>query len=168
LKTRVNLAKISPCCIGSVNIACITAFDGLLHNLPNRWNAWWLRWFLFPLGQHFKAPSDQLGHQIAELLLAPSPARDRLTQGLYLPHSRDAQLARIEDALQKVIKAEHAERRLRQTLKNYKPDYQGLEGLLAAGLKQRIISHEEAQLIREADAARTEVIRVDDFAPNLT
>ena len=145
-----------------------TAFDGLLHNLPNRWNAWWLRWFLFPLGQHFKAPSDKLGHQIAELLLAPSPTRDRLTQGLYLPQSRNAQLARIEDALQKVIKAEHAERRLRQALKNYTFDYHGLEGLLAAGLKQRIISNEEAQLIREADAARTEVIQVDDFTPDLT
>jgi acyl-CoA dehydrogenase len=87
---------------------------------------------------------------------------------LYLPHSPDAQLARIEDALQKVIKAEHAERRLRKDLQNYAPDYHGLEGLLAAGLKQRIISNEEAQLIREADAARSEVIQVDDFTPDLT
>jgi len=38
---------------------------------------------------------------------------------------------------------------------------------LAAALKQRIISETEAQVIRDADAARTEVIKVDDFAADL-
>ena len=68
----------------------------------------------------------------------------------------------------KVIAAEDAERRLRRELKDYTPDYRSLEGLLAAGLKQRIISETEAQLIRDADAARTEVIKVDDFAADMT
>mgnify|MGYP001815217241 FL=1 len=145
-----------------------TAFDGLLQNLPSRWNTIWLRWFIFPLGQHFKAPSDKLGHQVAQLLITPSAARDRLTEGLYIPDTVDNQLGQIEDALHKVIGAEDAERRLRRELKDFRPDYQGLEGLLAAGLKQRIISENEAQLIRAADAARTEVIQVDDFAPDLT
>ncbi len=144
------------------------AFDGLFQNLPSRWNTFWLRWFIFPLGQHFKAPSDKLGHQIAQLLITPSAARDRLTDGLYIPDSVEAQLGLIEDALHKVIAAEDAERRLRQELKDYTPDYHGLEGLLAAGLKQRIISETEAQLIRDADAARTEVIKVDDFAADMT
>jgi acyl-CoA dehydrogenase len=145
-----------------------TAFDGLLQNLPSRWNTIWLRWFIFPLGQHFKAPSDKLGHQVARLLINPSAARDRLTEGLYIPDSLDNQLGLIEDALHKVIAAEDAERRLRRELKGYAPDYHGLEGLLAAGLKQRIISENEAQLIRIADTARAEVIKVDDLAPDLT
>ena len=145
-----------------------TAFDGLLQNLPGRWNTIWLRWFIFPLGQHFKAPSDKLGHQVARLLINPSAARDRLTEGLYIPDSLDNQLGLIEDALPKVIAAEDAERRLRRELKDYTPDYHGLEGLLAAGLKQRIISENEAQLIRIADTARAEVIKVDDLAPDLT
>jgi acyl-CoA dehydrogenase len=144
------------------------AFDGLLQNLPSRWNNIWLRGFIFPLGQHFKAPSDKLGHQVAQLLITPSAARDRLTDGVYIPDTVDAQLGLIEDALHKVIAAEDAERRLRRELKDYTPDYRSLEGLLAAGLKQRIISENEAQLIRAADAARTEVIKVDDFAPDLT
>ena len=61
-----------------------------------------------------------------------------------------------------------AERRLRRELKDYTPGYHGLEGLLAAGLKQRIINDNEAQLIRIADTARSEVIQVDDLAPDLT
>jgi len=144
------------------------AFDGLLQNLPNRAMAWLIRWFVFPLGQHFKAPSDKLGHHIAELLLSPSAARDRLTAGLYIPESTDEQLGRIEDALVKVIKAEPAERRLRRELKNYTPDYTGLEGMLAAGLEQRIITELDADLIREAEAARNDVIQVDDFSADLT
>jgi acyl-CoA dehydrogenase len=144
------------------------AFDGLLQNLPNRAMAWLIRWFVFPLGQHFKAPSDKLGHHIAQLLLSPSAARDRLTAGLYIPESTDEQLGRIEDALVKVIKAEPAERRLRRELKNYTPDYTGLEGMLAAGLEQRIITELDADLIREAEAARNDVIQVDDFSADLT
>ncbi|HID48305.1 MAG TPA: DUF1974 domain-containing protein, partial [Chromatiales bacterium] len=143
------------------------AFDGLLQNLPNRPVAWLIRWFIFPLGQHFKAPSDRLGHQISELLLTPSEARDRLTAGLYIPQSSDEQLGRIEATLAKVIRAEPAERRLRRELKNYTPDYTGLEGMLAAGLEQRIITEEDAELIREAEAARNDVIQVDDFSPDL-
>lgn len=139
------------------------AFDGLLQNLPNRFAAWTVRWYVFPLGQHFKAPSDKLGHQIAELMLTPSPARDRLTEGMYLPESVNDQLGRIEDALHKVIKAEPAERRLRRELKDYNPDFTGLKGMLEAAIQQRILTEEDAQLIREADAARTDVIQVDDF-----
>ena len=86
---------------------------------------------------------------------------------MYIPDSVDAQLGLIEDALHKVIAAEEAEHRVRKELKDYTPDYHGLEGLLAAGLKQRIISENEAQLIRIADTARAEVIKVDDFAPDL-
>ncbi len=144
------------------------AIDGLLQNMPNRAAAWLIRRFVFPLGQHFKAPSDKLGHQIAELLLTPSAARDRLTRGLYLPQSTDEPLGRIEDALVKVIKAEHAERRLRHELKDYTADYHGLEGLLAAGIEQGVISEEDAKTIRDADEARNAVIKVDDFATDLT
>jgi acyl-CoA dehydrogenase len=144
------------------------AFDGLLQNLPNRPVAWVIRWFIFPLGQHFKAPSDKLGHEISTLLLNPSAARDRLTAGLYIPQSTDEQLGRIEAALEKVIKAEPAERRLRRELKSYRPDHTGVEGILAAGLEQRIITEQDAELIREAEAARNDVIQVDDFSPDLT
>jgi acyl-CoA dehydrogenase len=143
------------------------AMDGLLQNMPNRPAAWIMRWFVFPLGQHFKAPSDKLGHEISTLLLSPSEARDRLTKGLYLPQDSTQALGCIEDALVKVIKAEHVERRLRQELKDYKADYTGLEGMLDSGLKQGIITESEAELIREAETARNNVIRVDDFDENL-
>ncbi len=139
------------------------AFDGLFQNLPNRPAAWFLRLLTFPLGRHFRPPSDRLGHQVAELLLSPSPARDRLTAGLFLPEGPDEPLGRIEDALRKVIKAEQPERRIRHALRDWQPDWRGLEGLLAVALEKGIIDETEADLIREAEAARDEVIKVDDF-----
>ena len=139
------------------------AFDGLFQNLPNRPAAWFLRLLTFPLGRHFRPPSDRLGHQVAELLLSPSPARDRLTAGLFLAEGPDESLGRIEDALRKVIKAEQPERRIRHALRDWQPDWRGLEGLLAVALEKGIIDETEADLIREAEAARDEVIRVDDF-----
>ncbi len=141
------------------------AIDGLLHNFPNRPVAFLLRWMIFPLGRHFSPPSDKIGHRIAEQLLIPSNSRDRLTDGIFLPKAEHETIARLEDALAKVIRADHAERKLRQGLRDYKVDYHGLEGMLEAGLEQAIITEQDAELIREADAARTDVIKVDDF-PN--
>ncbi len=139
------------------------AFDGLFQNLPNRPAAWFLRLLTFPLGRHFRPPSDRLGHQVAELLLSPSPARDRLTAGLFLPEGPDEPLGRIEDALRKVIKAEQPERRIRHALRDWQPDWRGLEGLLAVAQEKGIIDAAEADLVREAEAARDAVIQVDDF-----
>jgi acyl-CoA dehydrogenase len=45
------------------------ALDGVLQNFPNRIAALMLRAMIFPLGQHRRPPSDQIGHQISSLLL---------------------------------------------------------------------------------------------------
>ena len=135
----------------------------ILQNLPNRPVAWVLRWCIFPFGRWFSPPSDKLGHQVAELLLSPSATRDRLTRGIYIPSSTDQQMGRIEDALVKVITAEHVERKLRKELRDFNPQYNGLEAWLAEGIKRKIIDENDAQLVRDAEAARREVIAVDDF-----
>ncbi|NOX09525.1 MAG: acyl-CoA dehydrogenase [Gammaproteobacteria bacterium] len=139
------------------------AINGLLQNLPNRPLAFLLRAIIFPLGQHFSPPDDRLGHQLAEQLLSPSNGRDRLTDGIYLPSARNESISRLEDALIKVIQAEDAEHKLRQGLHDYKVNYHGIEGMLQAGIKEAIITEQDAELIRTADAARTAVIKVDDF-----
>ncbi|MFV2057989.1 MAG: acyl-CoA dehydrogenase, partial [Thiohalomonadales bacterium] len=67
------------------------SMDQFLANFPNRSVAWILRTMIFPYGKPFRGPSDQLGHQLANLLLSPSKARDRLTVGIYLPNLDDKQ-----------------------------------------------------------------------------
>ncbi|VAW90676.1 Acyl-coenzyme A dehydrogenase FadE [hydrothermal vent metagenome] len=144
------------------------AIEGLLQNLPNRFAAILLRIVIFPIGRWFKPPSDKLGQQIAQLLLTPSQARDRLTKGMYMPlaDSTDT-IAALEDALVKVIKAEHIEKRLKKELKGYQPGYQVMDDMLKQALEQNTISEDEANVIREAETARWGVIQVDDFSPDL-
>ena len=137
--------------------------NGLLTNLPYRPISWVLSWFLFPLGRRFSPPSDKLGTQIAELLLSPSATRDRLTDGLYIPDDINTPVGRTEDALVKVIQAEHVERKIRKELKGYDPGFQGLDAMISMAVEKGIISKEDAELLKDAEAARREVIKVDDF-----
>jgi acyl-CoA dehydrogenase len=53
--------------------------DEIFANFPNRPVAWMLRFLLLPLGPRRRGPSDRLTDACAELLLAPSATRDRLT-----------------------------------------------------------------------------------------
>jgi len=140
------------------------ALHGLLQNLPNRPVAWIARLIIFPLGRHFSPPSDKLGHQVANILITPSESRDRLTKGLYIPDNETETIGKLEKGFDKVIIADHAEKKLYRGLRGYKANYKGLEDLIEQGLKQNIITEEDAKLIREADEARTDIIQVDDFA----
>lgn len=139
------------------------AFEGLLANFPNRPAALLLRLLAFPLGLPGYAPDDRLGHQVAALLLAPSPLRDRLTSGIFTPRDLNEPLGRLDDALAKVIAAEAVEHKLRETLKNKKIAAAGDEEIVQAALDAGVISAVEAEIVVAAQAARREVIRVDDF-----
>jgi len=140
--------------------------DGLLRNLPNRPVAWVVRWLVFPLGRHFAPPSDHLAHRVAELLLTPSEARDRLTAGLYLPKDLNEPFGVLEDALNKVIAAEPLERKVREALHGRLAREATLDELIAAGREHEILTEAEAERIQAAAQARREVIAVDDFPPD--
>ncbi len=142
------------------------SFAEFFRNFPNRPVAWFLRLATFPLGIRPTAPNDKLGHQVASLLMEPSPLRDRLTAGIYLPGDLHEPLARIDDALVKVIAAETAEKKLREAQRQGRLSGTTENELVEAGLAAGTITAEEAEAIRLASAARSEVIRVDDFPPD--
>ncbi|GBE09806.1 acyl-coenzyme A dehydrogenase [bacterium BMS3Bbin12] len=143
------------------------ALLGLLRNFPNRPVAWMLRVLIFPLGAHYRAPSDALCHRAASLLLEPSPARHRLTEGIFVPEDPRQGIGRLEYALARVLEAEPIERRLQEAVKQgVMPDGE-LETLIAGGLAQGLITEAEAAHLREAQTARHEAITVDDFPPDL-
>ncbi len=140
-----------------------SAFEGFYANFPNRPAALLLRLISFPLGMRVRGPDDRLGHRVAALLLSPSAVRDRLTAGIYLPSELNEPLGRLDDALVRVIAAEAVERKLYDAVKSRKiaagTDDQVLEAALQAG----VITAGEAGIVTRAQAARRDVIRVDDF-----
>ena len=139
------------------------AFEGLFANFPNRPAAMLLRLLAFPLGLPDYAPRDRLGHRVAAILLTPSAVRDRLTAGIFIPTDQGEALGRLDDALPKVIAAEAVEKKVRDALKAQLIAAASDEQLLQEALRAGIITAGEAEIVAVAQAARQEVIRVDDF-----
>jgi acyl-CoA dehydrogenase len=139
------------------------AFDGVLSNFPNRVVAWVLRRLIFPKGLTLFAPSDQLGHQVADLLLNPSAARDRLTAGMYLPKADGEILAQMELALTSAINCEPIYAKLRRAQKEHGLSAKTFEEMVAKATEASVVTAQEADQLRRARAHTRVVIMVDDF-----
>jgi acyl-CoA dehydrogenase len=123
-------------------------------NLPSRVTGWLLRFIVLPLGPRRRGPADAVSVQCAEILLAPSASRDRLTPGLYAGEGEDA-LARLETAFRLVTESEDIKKKVRAA---GHADWR-------AAKKAKAIDAAEAKLLEEAEAAVDKVVAVDDFAP---
>lgn len=142
------------------------AFEGVLENFPNRFIAWGLRRVVFPWGRSQVAPSDQLGQEVAKLLVNPSATRDRLTAGCHLPATADEPVGAIEQALAATLAAEPIEAKIREFEKrgslsgNPLANVRDLaDAVYAAGG----LSEAEYAVVKQRNALRDTVIKVDDF-----
>ncbi len=151
------------------------AFSGVLANLPNRFVAKLLKFLIFPFGKTYQKPSDHLSDQVTQSILSPSKQRDRLTKGIYTSNDINDPLTRLDDALKKVIFAREAEIKLHKIIKNKQIDsYNSAEkrpidfiDTINLALQNKLITEHEFKCIYEAQLARNEVIKVDDFNRHL-
>ena len=143
-----------------------TAFNGFLHNFPNRPIALLMRWIIFPWGRLYAPPSDQLGHKIASLLINPSEMRNRLTDGVFIPENEKDAVTQLEHGLHKVVDAAPFEKKVREFQKNFKPEYAGYEYMLDAALMAGVINKDEVSVLQQANEIRNKIIAVDDFTKN--
>jgi acyl-CoA dehydrogenase len=143
------------------------AFEGVISNYPSRPIAWLLRRILFPLGRPYVVPSDRLGHEVARLLIAPSATRDRLTAGMYVTQGETDIIGKLEAALDAAIAAEAIERKLREAQKAGRIAGETPEALVKAGIAAGMLTADEQAELARAARLRDEVIRVDDFPPDL-
>jgi len=145
------------------------AFEGTIANFPNRFFATILRRIVvFPLGRPYVVPSDKLGHEVASLMIAPSPTRERLVADSYAPDDEDDAVGVLEMALRATIEAEPIEAKVKQARRSGQFD-PGL--LVGGGVDALYVRAHEAGIITDAEFAtlqrrgelRDKVIRVDDF-----
>jgi acyl-CoA dehydrogenase len=127
--------------------------DEIFANFPNRPVAWMLRFLLLPLGPRRRGPSDRLTDACAELLLAPSATRDRLTVDIFHGTGDDG-LARLERAFELTI----ATQALRERL--HKAHVRDIDKARQQGL----INDAETGELQAAAAAVAAAVAVDDFA----
>ncbi|NMG74249.1 acyl-CoA dehydrogenase [Aromatoleum diolicum] len=145
------------------------AFEGVIANFPNKLFATLLRRIVvFPLGRPYVVPSDQLGHEVARLLIEPSATRDRLTSDVYLPDDVEEPAGALEAALLATIAAEPIEAKVKQAQKQGRFDPGllvggGVDALWQRAFEAGVISAEEFAVLARRGELRDKVIRVDDF-----
>jgi acyl-CoA dehydrogenase len=143
------------------------AMDGVLANFPSQFVAGALRLLVFPKGLTLDAPSDRVGSRVAELLITPGAARDRLTAGAYVPKNENDVIGRLDFAMDAVIKADPIEARMRKAQKEGKIPQRTLAERRQAALAQGIINQEEYDHLLYTDRLKRDVIKVDDFEHDL-
>ncbi|QID16724.1 acyl-CoA dehydrogenase [Nitrogeniibacter mangrovi] len=145
------------------------AFEGTIANFPNKLFAFVLRRIVvFPLGRPYVVPSDRLGHEVARLLIEPSPTRERLIADAYAPDDVEDPVGVLEQALVATIEAEPIEARVKQAVRSgdFEPGLLvggGVDALYVRAHEAGIVSDEELALLRRKGVLRDKVIRVDDF-----
>ncbi|RYF49510.1 MAG: DUF1974 domain-containing protein, partial [Comamonadaceae bacterium] len=142
------------------------AFEGVLENFPNRGVAALMRLACFPFGLSDRAPADKIGQRIARLLTEPGAARDRISNGCYLPTSTDEPVGAIEQALHATLAAEKVDAKVRSLEKSGKlagHRYNNVRDLSRAAFDVGALSQQEYDILAHRDALRDIVIAVDDF-----
>lgn len=142
------------------------AMNGIFSNLPvpvlgtlfRGPVAWW--WRMNPMST---LPADQLGSQIARSLQTPGLQRDRLTTGIYISSTQSEALGGLESAFVLTSQAEPVLKTIKAASYAGKLPQEKPELLIAAALEAKLITSEEAELMREAEAARNNAIQVDAF-----
>lgn len=147
-------------CLFNVQVA----IDQVLRNFPNTLIGILLRGIVFPLGRRYRTPNDKLTGQAAELLLTPSQARDRLTEGTYISSDPDDVTGSIEHAFAATMEAADAHRKVRNS-REERPFDADYPTWIASLVEKGIIDSAEGELLVKAEVATHKVIMVDDF-PN--
>jgi acyl-CoA dehydrogenase len=139
------------------------AIDQVLSNFPVKALATFLRWTIFPLGMPFRPPLDSRNHECARIALEPGAARDRLTDGIYLPKGEADATAVLEAALHAAIACEPIEKKFREAVKSGALEPRSGVDTAQLARDKGVITPEEFAQWQKKEALRKRVIMVDDF-----
>jgi acyl-CoA dehydrogenase len=135
-----------------------------LRNFPVRWLAAIMRFVIFPRGLTYSAPSDRMNPEIAELVMSPGEARERLCHYIYRTPEPGNHLGLVQQALELAIAAEPLEKKIRvEGVKTGIVKALELPGQIREALAAGIVTEAEAAQLREYDRKVMEIINVDDF-----
>jgi acyl-CoA dehydrogenase len=138
---------------------------GLLRNFPNPWVAALLRFFIFPRGRTYSAPSDELGQEIVELIINPTATRERLATGIYKAVEPGNPLGLLQQALELAEQIKPLERRIFDARKRGEIGAEDIPGQIDEAERKGILTATEAEAVRAFDRRVLDLTGVDDFDP---
>ncbi|MEO4048149.1 acyl-CoA dehydrogenase [Pseudomonas sp. CAU 1711] len=141
------------------------ALEQLLANFPSHWLGCLLRVLVFPLGRRHRGPSDALDAEVAAILGRPrgDQALESLLDGCYRPQAGDDPIGALQQAVELLDASAASRNKLQQAVKDGLQPRPG-ESDIEAALREGLLGAEEAEQLRQVEAARRRVIDVDDFA----
>ena len=139
------------------------------YNFPRRLVGMALKVVIFPLGNHFKMPSDELTIQVANSLMVPGAHRDRLTGLCYIGKGEDDPVGLVDLAFKEMYAIRSLDQKLNQAVKAGKVAPKGmLEFRLKQALDAGVLTEEEIEKIIDTDILRFRAIQVDHFSPDFS
>lgn len=141
------------------------SLNEVYRNYPSKSVGKLLKGLLFPLGNHYQAPSNDLTLAVAESLMIPGAHRDRLTHLCYIGKGEDDSVGLMEKAFLSLYAIQGLEKKLYRGVKEGKV---ARKGLLADRLIQAkeagVLTAEEIDAILAAEKLRYKAIQVDHFS----
>ncbi|OLQ88068.1 acyl-CoA dehydrogenase [Vibrio panuliri] len=135
------------------------------NNYPQKGVGRLLKGLVFPLGNHFKKPSDELSVKLAESLMTPGAHRDRLTHLCYIGDKADDSVGLMENAFLAMYSVQGIERKLYRAAKEGKVARKGvLTERLAQAKAAGVLTEQEIEQVVAADKLRYQAIQVDHFS----
>ena len=140
-------------------------FHGLLRNFPSRVTAALLRFLIFPRGRTYSSPSDELGQRIVELVINPTPTRERLTEGIYKTVEPGNPLGLLQQAMELAEQVKPLERRVFDARRAGQIKADDTPGQIDEAEGKGVLTKAEADAVRAFDRKVLELTGVDDFDP---
>ncbi len=110
-----------------------------------------------------KSPSDYLGHKVAQAMQKNGEQRDRMSEGIYIPVTRDETLGKYDYGLKMVTESADVYKKLYKATKSGELKKGTALDKLDDAIKNGIITEEEAELVHQTEEARLDAILVDEF-----
>lgn len=142
------------------------AFEGIMSEINVPLLSWAIRlagvWGrLNPIGTY---PSDKLGHKVASAMQVMGEQRDRLTNDVYVSKDPTDAVGRYEHTMKLITEAGPIYKALYKATKKRELPKKPVTLVLDEAVEKKIITKEEAEMVRNAEAAREDAIQVDDFS----
>ncbi len=142
-------------------------FEGIFANLEVPGLTWFFRgplsWWV-RLNAFKSAVSDDLSHQVAQMIQEDGDQRDRMTDGIYLPTNPKEGLAIIDQAFKAVKQAEKIEKKVRQAVREKVLPKIKSDKIYDEALSKNVITKSEYDQLKKAADLRWNAIQVDDFS----
>lgn len=143
------------------------AFDGLFSNFDVPVLGWFFKVplsFWSGFNRISTAATDQMGHEVVELMLQDSEQRERMTTGVFISKDITDGLARLENAFRIIKKAEAIDRKIREAVKSKVLAKLKGSKLIDEALAKGVINTDEKATMLKAEEARWDAIQVDDYS----